>query len=114
MDTNSAPGAAYGSPPPAARRPLQVLPCTAPFTTVVDARIGRVQARGRLTARTAEQIRAAVRGLHRSGHSSIGVDLGGIETADADGRRAVHDLQEAIAAEGGLVTVLQAAPPTSC
>lgn len=113
MDTTSAPGPASGSPSAAARHSAQALACTAPFTTVVDARFGRVQARGRLTARTAEQIQAAVQGLHRSGHASIGVDLGGIETSDSAGRRAVHDLQEAIAAEGGVVTVLEAPPPTS-
>ncbi|SFF47377.1 STAS domain-containing protein [Blastococcus tunisiensis] len=57
----------------------------APFTQVVDGRLGIVRPHGLLTADTGALLRETVQALHRSGHTRVCLDLTGLHDADDAG-----------------------------
>ena len=81
----------------------------ASFTETIDGRLGSIKARGHLTTRAADMVSGTVEVLRRSGHDRVVLDLAGVQQADDDGLRALHDLADGIREDGGRLTLLH--PP---
>ncbi|WP_218938588.1 STAS domain-containing protein, partial [Modestobacter altitudinis] len=83
-------------------------PPRAALTEVVDGRRGRVQASGQLTSQGADLLRGTVEGLVRLGHSTVVLDLTGVQAADAVGLHVLSSLESSMAASGGRLLVRNA------
>lgn len=88
------------SPEPGPRRSPRTADPTVPFTQTVDGRLGTVRPRGHLTAETGALLRETVEALHRSGHTRVRLDLGGLVSADDAGLDALSSLQRWVTARG--------------
>jgi len=67
---------------------------------VVDGQAGRVRARGHLTVQGADLISGTVHGLRRMGHSTVVLDLAGVQAADLAGLEALATLCSSMAHVG--------------
>lgn len=76
---------------------------------VVDPHRGSVRVSGDLTVQGADLLRGTVESLRRSGHDVVCLDLGDVRTADSAGLRELHALEQAVAAEGGALLVVEPA-----
>ncbi|WP_409331244.1 hypothetical protein [Trujillonella humicola] len=77
-----------------------------PFTETVDARRGRVRARGHLGTAAADGLVGTVLALHHDGHRELLLDLRDLESADPPGLRAVRALQELLDNSDGHLALL--------
>jgi anti-anti-sigma regulatory factor len=75
---------------------------------VVDGQRGRVSVRGHLTRQGADLLRGTVDGLRRIGHSTVVLDLRGVQVADPIGLQMLHDLSVTMADAGDELRVLNA------
>jgi len=80
------------------------------LTEVVDGRRGRVHASGRLTSQGADLLRGTVEGLLRLGHSTVVLDLTGVQAADDVGLHVLSSLETTMAASGDRLLVRNAPP----
>ena len=80
----------------------------AQLTEVVDGRTGRVRASGHLTPQGADLLRGTVEGLLRLGHSTVVLDLTGVQAADDVGLHVLSTLQTSMAASGDRLLVRNA------
>ena len=71
-----------------------------PFAQTVDGRLGIVRPRGQLTAETGALLQETVEALHRSGHTRVRLDLGGLVGADDAGLDSLCALQRWVTARG--------------
>ena len=80
----------------------------AQLTEVVDGRRGRVRASGQLTSQGADLLRGTVEGLLRLGHSTVVLDLTGVQAADDVGLHVLSSLETTMAASGDRLLVRNA------
>lgn len=79
------------------------------FEEIVDGRFGSIRVRGRLTPQGADMLRGTVTALRRSGHRHVLLDLRDLLEADAEAMANLRTFEEAITADGGRLTILDAA-----
>ncbi|MGY1743722.1 MULTISPECIES: STAS domain-containing protein [unclassified Blastococcus] len=89
--------------------PLPRLDGRPAMSEVVDPRRGSVRVSGDLTAQGADLVRGTVESLRRSGHAVVLLDLADVRTADTAGLHDLHALEQAVAADGGELVVIE--PP---
>jgi anti-anti-sigma regulatory factor len=80
----------------------------AQLTEVVDGRSGQVRASGHLTPQGADLLRGTVEGLLRLGHSTVVLDLTGVQAADDVGLHVISTLRTSMAASGDRLLVRNA------
>jgi anti-anti-sigma regulatory factor len=77
----------------------------AQLTEMVDGRSGQVRASGHLTPQGADLLRGTVEGLVRLGHSTVVLDLTGVQAADDAGLNVISTLRTSMAASGDRLLV---------
>jgi anti-anti-sigma regulatory factor len=95
------------------RSPHPAAPVPAPhrgaqLSEVVDGRTGQVRASGHLTSQGADLLRGTVEGLLRLGHSTVVLDLTGVQAADDVGLHVLSTLRTSMAAAGDRLLVRNA------
>jgi len=80
----------------------------AQLSELVDGHTGRVRASGRLTPQGADLLRGTVENLRRLGHSTVVLDLTGVQAADDAGLHVLSALETAMAAAGDRLLVRNA------
>lgn len=70
------------------------------LTEVVDGRRGRVRVSGHLTPQGADLLLGTVEGLRRQGHSTVVLDLAGVQAADGVGLDVLSTLSDSMADAG--------------
>lgn len=75
------------------------------LTEVVDGHTGRVRVSGHLTPAGADLLRGTVEGLRRQGHSTVVLDLTGVQAADDVGLHVLSSLGSSMADSGDRLLV---------
>jgi anti-anti-sigma regulatory factor len=78
----------------------------AALTEVVDMLRGSVRASGHLTVQGADLLRGTVETMRRDGHTTVLLDLQGLQAADDAGLQVLRNVRRSVAADGGELCVV--------